>query len=284
MSEMRRMTEEIRLRDERKDEDIRRLIADCQRKDEIIFSLIAAIKEQMASPLSMTSEGGFPDSSKERSKDDIDIKSSAQMPSDIMTSERLVKTDKLQKIKSTLLATDMLTGAAIEQVASKGQPAVVNQEAKSQVSTDHDFMLGAIGSAKTSVNTSDVCMEDKHSTSATSNLKNSSTEHTSAISQSQNKEIAIQQGTSNSGVKMKPATFDGSTSWIVYKTHIDMCNELNKWDARQKGLYLAVSLRGHAQDVLGNLPVEERSTFEKLSKTLAERFHQIVKLSYIEHS
>ena len=255
MSEMRRMTEEIRLRDERKDKDIRRLIADCQHKDEIIFSLIAAIKEQMAPPLSMTSKRGFPDSSKECSKDDIDTKSGAQMPSDIMTSERLVKTDRLQKIKSTLLATDMLTGAAIEQVASKGQPAVVNQEAKSQVSTDHDFMLGAIGSAKTSV-----------------------------ISQSQDKEIAIQQGTSNPGVKMKPATFDGSTSWIVYKTHFDMCNELNKWDARQKGLYLAVSLRGHAQDVLGNLPVEERNTFEKLSKALAERFHQIVKLSYIEHS
>ena len=64
MSEMRRMTEEIRLCDKRKDEDIRRLIADCQRKDEIIFSLIAAIKEQMASPLSMTSESGFPTAQK----------------------------------------------------------------------------------------------------------------------------------------------------------------------------------------------------------------------------
>ena len=163
----------------------------------------------MASPLSMTSESGFPDSSKERSKDDIDTKSGTQMPSDMMTSERLVKTDKLQKDKRTLLATDMLTNADIEQVASKEQPAVVKQEAKSQVSTGHDFMLGATGNAK---NTSDLRMEDKHSTSATSNLRNSQTEHASAVSQSQDKEIATKQGTSNPGVKMKPATFDGSTS------------------------------------------------------------------------
>ena len=102
----------------------------------------------MASSLSMTSESGFPDRSKERSKDDIDTKSDTQMPSDMMTSERLVKTEKLQKDKRTLLATDVLTNAVIEQVASKEQPAVVKQEAKSQVSTGHDFMLGATGNAK----------------------------------------------------------------------------------------------------------------------------------------
>ena len=32
-----------------------------------------------------------------------------------------------------------------------------------------------------------------------------------------------------SGVKMKPATFDGSTSWLDYKTHFDLCAELNRW-------------------------------------------------------
>ena len=133
----------------------------------------------------------------------------------MMTSERLVKTDKLQKDKRTLLANDMLTNAVIEKVASKEQPAVVKQEAKSQVSTGRDFMLGATGNAK---NTSDLRMEDKHSTFATSNLRNSQTEHASAISLSQDKEIATQQVTSIPGVKMKPAIFGGSTLWIDYKT------------------------------------------------------------------
>ena len=71
---------------------------------------------------------------------------------------------------------------------------------------------------------------------------------------------------------MKPAIFDGSSSWIDYKTHFDMYAELNRWDTRQEGLYLAVSLRGQAQGVFGILPVEERNHFDKLSKALAERF------------
>ena len=75
-----------------------------------------------------------------------------------------------------------------------------------------------------------------------------------------------------SGVKMKPATFDGSTSWLDYKTHFDMCSELNGWSIVQKGLYLAVRLRGHAQGVLGNMPAEDRNNFEKLIKALSERF------------
>ena len=41
---------------------------------------------------------------------------------------------------------------------------------------------------------------------------------------------------------MKPATFDGSSSWIDYKSHFDMCAELNGWTHDQKGLYLGVSL------------------------------------------
>ena len=75
-----------------------------------------------------------------------------------------------------------------------------------------------------------------------------------------------------SGFITKPATFDGSTSWIDYRSHFDMCSELNNWTVQQKGLYLGVSLRGLAQGVLGNLPVEDQKDFEALSKALGERF------------
>ncbi|MCG8032936.1 MAG: DDE-type integrase/transposase/recombinase, partial [Candidatus Thiodiazotropha taylori] len=70
----------------------------------------------------------------------------------------------------------------------------------------------------------------------------------------------------------KPATFDGTTSWIDYRSHFDMCAELNNWTKQQKGLYLGVSLRGLAQGVLGNLPVENQKDFEALSNALSERF------------
>ena len=51
-----------------------------------------------------------------------------------------------------------------------------------------------------------------------------------------------------------------------------MCAELNELSKVQKGLYLAVSLRRHAQSGLGNLPAEDRNNFEKLIKALSERF------------
>ena len=51
-----------------------------------------------------------------------------------------------------------------------------------------------------------------------------------------------------------------------------MCSELNNWTVQQKGLYLGVRLRGLAQGVLGNLPLEYQKDFEALSKALSERF------------
>ena len=76
---------------------------------------------------------------------------------------------------------------------------------------------------------------------------------------------------------MKPATFNGSSSWIDYKSHFDMCAELNGWAHDQKGLYLGVSLKGLAQGILGNLQRKDQKDFATLCNTLGERFHQIVK-------
>ena len=61
-----------------------------------------------------------------------------------------------------------------------------------------------------------------------------------------------------------------------------MCAELNNWTIQQKGLYLAVSLRGLAQGVLGNLPLEKQKDFEELSKALSERFSPESKRNCIE--
>jgi hypothetical protein len=52
---------------------------------------------------------------------------------------------------------------------------------------------------------------------------------------------------------VKPATYDGKGPWLDYKSHFDACSEINHWSDKEKGLYLAVSLRGQAQGVLGNL-------------------------------
>ncbi|XP_071176265.1 uncharacterized protein [Mytilus edulis] len=51
-----------------------------------------------------------------------------------------------------------------------------------------------------------------------------------------------------------------------------MCSQVNEWSEHQKGLYLAVSLIGKAQAVLGDLPKEKRQIFSDLVNALEERF------------
>jgi hypothetical protein len=65
--------------------------------------------------------------------------------------------------------------------------------------------------------------------------------------------------------------FDGSTSWTDFKSHFEVCSELNGWSQNEKGMYLAVPLRGNAQGVLGNLPSYEQRDFLLLCKALEQR-------------
>ena len=74
-----------------------------------------------------------------------------------------------------------------------------------------------------------------------------------------------------SSVKLKPATFDGTVHWTDYKAHFDASAELNGWTDKEKGLYLAVSLRGQAQGVFGNLS-SKSNDYKELSNALQERF------------
>jgi hypothetical protein len=73
---------------------------------------------------------------------------------------------------------------------------------------------------------------------------------------------------------VKPDKFDGSTSWVNFKSHFEICAELNGWTLTEKGMYLDVALRGQAQSVLGNLPTEDRCNYmyRLLSKALEESF------------
>ena len=57
---------------------------------------------------------------------------------------------------------------------------------------------------------------------------------------------------------IKPAIYDGKGPWLDYKSHFDVCAKINDWTDTEKGLYLVVSLRGQAQGVLGNLPLNAR--------------------------
>ena len=71
---------------------------------------------------------------------------------------------------------------------------------------------------------------------------------------------------------IKPATYDGSTSWLDYKSHFEACAKLGNWDETEKGLYLSVSLRGSAQGVLGNLSDGNEMSYKELISALSDRF------------
>ena len=70
----------------------------------------------------------------------------------------------------------------------------------------------------------------------------------------------------------KPATYDGLTPWRDYKTHFDSCAKLGKWSEEEKALYLAVSLRGQAQAVLGDQPDSSNIKYNELLSALEDRF------------
>ena len=73
--------------------------------------------------------------------------------------------------------------------------------------------------------------------------------------------------------RVRPDIFDGSKSWPDYYVHFCICADINGWDDRAKAAFLAVNLRGPAQQVLADLTAEKRSNFIELVSALNKRFH-----------
>ena len=73
-------------------------------------------------------------------------------------------------------------------------------------------------------------------------------------------------------VLIKPATYDGKSSWLDYKSHFEACAELGHWSEDDKAIYLAVSLRGQAQSILGDLAGGVPKKYNELNTALNEPF------------
>lgn len=72
--------------------------------------------------------------------------------------------------------------------------------------------------------------------------------------------------------KVRPATFNGSTAWEDYLAQFELVADINKWSDSMKATYLAVSLTGSAQAVLGDLERSSRTNYAELTSALAARF------------
>ena len=72
--------------------------------------------------------------------------------------------------------------------------------------------------------------------------------------------------------RVRPSLYNGSTLWEDYHAQFELVAEINGWDRRTKAAYLAVSLSGPAQAVLGDLDKTQRTSYTDLVAALDSRF------------
>jgi hypothetical protein len=69
-----------------------------------------------------------------------------------------------------------------------------------------------------------------------------------------------------------PDKFDGSTPLDPYEKHFRLCSRINGWDENAMAHFLAVSLRGRAQQVLAVLAPHQLGCFSEMLRVLKSRF------------
>ncbi|GBL89126.1 hypothetical protein AVEN_141249-1 [Araneus ventricosus] len=71
---------------------------------------------------------------------------------------------------------------------------------------------------------------------------------------------------------VKPLTFDGLTSWTVFKTQFNVVSSTNGWTDFVKVSQLVASLRGSAAEVLQGIPADKLTDLTTIEKALESRF------------
>ncbi|GBM64669.1 hypothetical protein AVEN_183423-1 [Araneus ventricosus] len=71
---------------------------------------------------------------------------------------------------------------------------------------------------------------------------------------------------------IKSLTFDGQTSWTVFKTQFDVVSSTNGWTDFVKASQLVASLRGSAAEVLQGIPATKLTDLTTIEKALESRF------------
>jgi hypothetical protein len=69
---------------------------------------------------------------------------------------------------------------------------------------------------------------------------------------------------------VQPPTFNGNTTWSVFRRQFEIAAEHNRWSDRDKLTYLITALKGRAPDVLYGIPTS--TTYEETLQALEDRF------------
>ncbi|GBO22965.1 Retrovirus-related Pol polyprotein from transposon 297 [Araneus ventricosus] len=71
---------------------------------------------------------------------------------------------------------------------------------------------------------------------------------------------------------VKSLTFDGQTSWTVFKSQFDVASSANGWNNRVKASQLVASLRGSVAEVLQGIPSDKLTDLTTIEKAVEARF------------
>jgi hypothetical protein len=69
---------------------------------------------------------------------------------------------------------------------------------------------------------------------------------------------------------IQPPTFNGNTTWSVFRRQFEIVAGHNRWSDREKSTYLITALKGRALDVLYGIPTS--TTYEETLQALEDRF------------
>ena len=69
-----------------------------------------------------------------------------------------------------------------------------------------------------------------------------------------------------------PDRYDGTSPWSAYQKHFELCAHINGWDEVAKAHFLAMSLKGRAQQVLSNLGTWQLDNYAAIKEVLRSRF------------
>ena len=79
----------------------------------------------------------------------------------------------------------------------------------------------------------------------------------------------------NSNFKMKPQNFSGAEDFDEFLSQFEITCEINRWQYREKSLYLANCLTGEARSLLSELDPDGRRDYSTLVEKLTNRFGSV---------
>ncbi|KAJ8944177.1 hypothetical protein NQ318_016157 [Aromia moschata] len=80
---------------------------------------------------------------------------------------------------------------------------------------------------------------------------------------------------------LKPPTYDGQSSWSMYRRQFEAAAKANGWTPQEMATSLVISLRGQALEILQSIPEEQQNDYDRIVGALEIRYgHKYLRQVY----